>query len=191
MIADATTNTATNTLFGPVRRTRGMVHVYTGEGKGKTTASIGLAVRAAGAGLNVFFAQFLKGQPTSELAMLARLSDRIMVRRFGGHEFVRDGGTAVDAAEAARGLATATEAITSGRYGLIVLDEINLAVATGLLDVTDVLAMIDLVPPTTTLVLTGRYATDAVIRSADLVTEMREIKHYYHSGVPACAGIEM
>jgi len=168
-----------------------MVHVYTGEGKGKTTAAIGLAVRAAGAGLHVFFAQFLKGQDTSELTMLARLSDRITVRRFGGHEFVRNGGTIIDAALAAQGLATATEAITSNRYGLIVLDEINLAVATGLLDVTDVLSLIDLVLPTTTLVLTGRYATDAIIHSADLVTEMREIKHYYHTGVPARTGIEM
>jgi len=188
---DAAQNTTQDTRFDTPQRTRGMVHVYTGEGKGKTTASIGLAVRAAGAGLNVFFAQFLKGQPTSELTMLARLSDRITVRRFGGNEFVRNGGTALDTAEATRGLATATEALLSNRYGLVVLDEINLAVATGLLDITDVLTLIDRVPPITTLVLTGRYATDAVIHSADLVTEMREIKHYYHTGTPACTGIEM
>jgi len=170
---------------------RGFIHVYTGDGKGKTTAAIGLAVRAAGAGQNVLFVQFLKGQPTSELAILKRLSDRITVQRFGGREFVRNGGTALDASEAERGMKTAARAISSGRYSLVVLDEINVAVAAGLVDVGDVLRLMKTAGAGSTLVLTGRYATEAVIRSADLVTEMKEIKHYYRAGMNACVGIEM
>jgi cob(I)alamin adenosyltransferase len=170
---------------------RGMIHVYTGEGKGKTTAAIGLTIRAAGAGQRVLFIQFLKRRPTSELAVLEQLSDRITVRRFGGREFVRDGGTAFDACEAARGLAAASAAIASGEYELVVLDEINLAVATGLLDVDDVLTLLTSVGPTITLILTGRYACQAVIAQADLVTEMREVKHYYRQGIAAMSGIEM
>jgi cob(I)alamin adenosyltransferase len=168
-----------------------MIHVYTGEGKGKTTAAIGLAVRAAGAGQSVFFAQFLKGRPTSELTILERLSDRITVRRFGSSEFVRNGGTAFDASEAARGMKAAARAISSGQYSLVVLDEINLAVATGLVDVDDMLRMTETARAGTTLVLTGRYATEVVIHSADLVTEMKEVKHYYHSGIEAMSGIEV
>jgi cob(I)alamin adenosyltransferase len=168
-----------------------MVHVYTGGGKGKTTAAIGLAVRAAGAGQQVFFAQFLKGRPTSELAILSRLSDRITVQRFGGNEFVRNGGNSFDAAEAQRGMRAALQATQSGRYRLIILDEINLALATGLVDVDDVLALIEGVQSGTTLVLTGRYAPEPIIDAADLVTEMQEIKHYYHAGTEACVGIEM
>ena len=169
---------------------RGVVHVYTGDGKGKTTAAIGLAVRAAGAGQQVFFAQFLKGRPTSELAILSRLSDHITVQRFGGSRFVRNGGNAFDAAEAQRGMRAARRAIQAGRYRLIILDEINLAMAIGLLDVDDVLALVDGARPGTTLVLTGRYAPEPIIDAADLVTEMQEIKHYYHTGTEACVGIE-
>jgi cob(I)alamin adenosyltransferase len=168
-----------------------MVHVYTGDGKGKTTAAIGLAVRVAGAGQKVFFAQFLKGRPTSELAILERLSDRITVQRFGNREFVRNGGTAFDVSESARGMDAATRAVTSGRYSLVVLDEINLAVASGLVEVDGVLGLIEAMQPRTTLVLTGRYAPESIIDAANLVTEMQEIKHYYHAGTEACIGIEM
>jgi cob(I)alamin adenosyltransferase len=174
-----------------VPQSHGFLHVYTGDGKGKTTAAIGLAVRAAGAGQRVFFAQFLKGRPTSELAILSRLSDHITVQRYGGSEFVRNGGSEFDGSEAQRGLRAAQRAIQTGRYRLIILDEINLALATGLVDVDDVLALIEGVQSGTTLVLTGRYAPDLIIDAADLVTEMQEIKHYYHAGTEACIGIEM
>ena len=169
----------------------GIVHVYTGNGKGKTTAAIGLAVRAAGAGQQVFFAQFLKGQPTSELAMLSRLSDYITVQRFGGSGFVRNGGNAFDASEARRGMRAARQAARSGSYRLVILDEINLAMATGLVTLDEVLALVEGVRADSTLVLTGRYAPEPIIDAADLVTEMQELKHYYHAGVPACVGIEM
>jgi cob(I)alamin adenosyltransferase len=172
------------------RRQRGFIHIYTGDGKGKTTAAIGLAVRAAGAGQQVFFAQFLKGQPTSELAFLSRLSDRITVQRFGGSGFVRNGGDAFDAAEAQRGMRAARQAARSGPYRLVILDEINLAMATGLVDVDEVLALVEEVQTDATLVLTGRYAPEPIIDAADLVTEMQELKHYYHAGTEACVGIE-
>jgi cob(I)alamin adenosyltransferase len=174
-----------------VPQSHGFLHVYTGDGKGKTTAAIGLAVRAAGAGQQVFFAQFLKGQPTSELAILSRLSDRITVQRFGGSGFVRNGGDAFDAAEAHRGMRAARQAIQAGHHLVIILDEINLAMATGLVDVDEVLALVEGARPGTTLVLTGRYAPEPIIDAADLVTEMQEIKHYYHAGTGACVGIEM
>ncbi len=172
-------------------RNKGFVHVYTGEGKGKTTAAIGLAVRTAGAGLDVFFAQFLKGRQTSELAILKRLSDRIIVRRFGGCGFIRNGGNEFDISEVEKGMQAAYEAIASGLYSLVILDEINLAVFTGLLEVGDVLTLLNARPEKTTIVLTGRYAPKEIIDSADLVTDMKEIKHYFHDGFPARLGIEM
>jgi cob(I)alamin adenosyltransferase len=173
-----------------VSRRQGFVHVYTGNGKGKTTAAIGLAVQAAGAGQQVLFVQFLKGCPSSELVILEQLSEWITVRRFGRQRFVQDGGTAADWDQAAQGLSVAASAVGSGEYDLIVLDEVNLAVATGLVEVDDVLALIESVRTGATLVLTGRYAPEAIIDAADLVTEMQAIKHYYHAGVTAMLGIE-
>jgi cob(I)alamin adenosyltransferase len=170
---------------------RGFVHVYTGDGKGKTTAAIGLAVRAAGAGQQVFFAQFLKGQPTSELVALRTMSDHITIRRFGRGTFVKNGGDAADKQDVAIGMAEAFEAVWSRKYSLIILDEIVLAGAMNLVNVDDVLSLADEVSPGATLVLTGRYAPEKIIDAANLVTEMQEVKHYYHAGTEACIGIEM
>jgi cob(I)alamin adenosyltransferase len=167
------------------------IHLYTGDGKGKTTAAIGLAVRAAGAGMRVLFIQFLKGRPTSELNALALLADRITMRRFGGRHFVQRGGGRHDAALAQQGLVFASKSIDSGDCDLVVLDEINLAVTMGLLAEADVLDLIDTTPAGVTLVLTGRYAPDSFIERADVVTEMKEVKHHYRLGATACVGIEM
>ncbi len=177
-------------MSSPHQSNHAFVHVYTGDGKGKTTAAVGLTVRAAGAGRRVFFAQFLKGRPAAELISLRRLNGQVTVRRFGGVDFVRDGGTASDADEAATGMAEAFAAVWSGRYSLIVLDEINLAVSMGLVNAADVLSLIDSLRPGTTLVLTGRYAPANLLAAADLVTEMVEVKHYYRQGVSAIEGIE-
>ena len=168
-----------------------VVHVYTGNGKGKTTAALGLAIRAAGAGQKVFFAQFLKRRPTSELTILHRLSDRITMRRFGGANFARNGGTSFDADETARSMAEAFEAVWSGQYSVIVLDEINVVLALGLINLRDVLSLIDALTGGMTMVLTGRDAPQPLIDAADLVTEMVEIKHYFRHGVPPLLGIEM
>jgi len=150
-----------------------------------------LALRAAGAGQRVFFAQFLKGQPTSELAALDRLADLITVRRFGRSEFVTRQPQLGDLEMAQAGLRAARAALATGRFDLIVLDEINVAVLLGLISLDDLLVLVDATPPQTTLVATGRHAPAALIERADLVTEMVEVKHPYRRGVPARVGIEM
>jgi len=169
---------------------RGYVQVYTGDGKGKTTAALGLAFRAAGAGLKVFIAQFIKKGQYSEHKALERFSDLITVRQFG-HGFILDDGPTEDDIEAARkGMGQIGEAIRSGAYDMVVVDEVNVALFYHLIDVEEVLRWIREKPETVELVLTGRNADDRIIAEADLVTEMREIKHYYAKGVQARVGIE-
>jgi cob(I)alamin adenosyltransferase len=168
----------------------GYVHVYTGNGKGKTTAALGLALRAAGAGWKVFFAQFAKGMPTSELAALERFGDHITVRQYGQDSFMWRGPRAEDVESACSGLAECAEAIASGDYPLVILDEANIATLLQLLTVDDLIGLIDSRPTGVELVLTGRGAHPRVLERADLVTEMREVKHYYRQGVMARTGIE-
>ena len=168
----------------------GQVHVYTGNGKGKTTAALGLALRAAGAGWNVFLAQFAKGRATSELAALDRYADRITVRQYGRSGWLRENGLEADARSAEQGLAECAEAIASGDYRLVILDEANVAAMFELFPLEDLLAVIDAKPPEVELVITGRDAHRQVLDRADLITEMREVKHYYREGVLARAGIE-
>jgi cob(I)alamin adenosyltransferase len=168
----------------------GYVHVYTGNGKGKTTAALGLAIRAAGAGWNVFFAQFAKGMATSEQAALARFGDRITVRQFGRPGFIRHGPADEDLDLAGRGLAECHAAVASGRYRLVVLDEANLGPVLRLFSVDQLLELVDIRPDGVELVITGRGADRRLLDRADLVTEMQEIKHYYRRGVLARTGIE-
>jgi cob(I)alamin adenosyltransferase len=168
----------------------GYVHVYTGDGKGKTTAALGLALRAAGAGWNVFIGQFVKGMAYSELDALERFRDRITLRQFGRSCFIDRQPEYADVAQARQGLAQSREAILSGGYRLIVLDEANVAVALGLIELDDLLTLIDARPDPVELVITGRWAHEQIIRRADLVTEMREVKHYYQQGILARTGIE-
>ncbi|MBN1953944.1 MAG: cob(I)yrinic acid a,c-diamide adenosyltransferase [Anaerolineae bacterium] len=169
---------------------RGYVHIYTGDGKGKTTAAVGLAVRAAGYGRRTYIGQFLKGQPYGELAAL-RDQPLITVEQYGDpHCIRREDVTAEHVDQARRGLARATEALLSGRYDVVVLDEVTVAVWFELLTVEEVLAVLDQRPRHVEVVLTGRRAPQALIDAADLVTEMREVKHYYRQGVLARDGIE-
>lgn len=168
---------------------KGYVQVYTGDGKGKTTAALGLALRAAGAGFRVFFGQFVKKQRCSEHQALERLGDSITYRRFGCGLILR-GPSKADIAAAAGGLAEAAEALRTGGYDLVILDELNVAVHLGLIDVVDVIDLIAKKPAGVELVLTGRNAHPRVVEAADLVTEMRNIKHYYEKGVKARRGIE-
>lgn len=169
----------------------GYVHVYTGDGKGKTTAALGLALRAAGAGWRVFIGQFAKGTAASELRALARLSDLITVCQFGRPSWIGPSPTEEDIAAAREGLARCREAIQSGRYRLVILDEANLGPTLRLFSLEDLLDLLDAQPDGVELVLTGRYAHPAVLQRADVVTEMRELKHYYRQGVLARTGIEM
>ncbi|MBN1590745.1 MAG: cob(I)yrinic acid a,c-diamide adenosyltransferase [Pirellulales bacterium] len=170
--------------------TQGYVHVYTGDGKGKTTAALGLALRAAGAGWRVFFAQFVKGATSSELAAIRPLSRSITVRQFGRTCFIDHEPEQADFDSAEQGLIECEEAATSGEYRLVVLDEANVATTLGLLDVDRLLWLIDRKHPGVEIVITGRWAHRRVIERADLVTEMQDVKHYYRQGVSARTGIE-
>ena len=168
----------------------GYVQVYTGNGKGKTTAALGLALRAAGAGLRVYIAQFVKGMAYSEHRALERFPDLITVRQFGREGFIHDQPGPLDRDAARAGLEEVRKVLASGDYEVVILDEANIAVHFGLISVDDLLGLMDTRPPGVELVITGRRAHPAVVQHADLVTEMLEIKHYYHDGVQARQGIE-
>jgi cob(I)alamin adenosyltransferase len=169
---------------------KGYVQVYTGDGKGKTTAALGLALRAAGAGLNVYFAQFVKGMRYSEHIALDELVDYITVRQYGRNCFIKDKPEAEDVRIAQEGLVEVREIMLSGKYQVIVLDEANIATRYNLFSVQDLLDLIQIKPDDVELVITGRYADQRIIEAADLVTEMKDIKHYYTNGISARDGIE-
>ena len=170
--------------------TRGYIHIYTGDGKGKTTAALGLALRAAGAGLKVYIAQYLKKGSYSEIKALERFSDRIELEQFGLGRFVRGKPQEEDIAAAAKGLQRVKSVMAAGGHQLIVLDEANVAVASGLFPLEALLEIIALKPDELELVITGRGAAPEVIDRADLVSEVKSLKHYFEKGVPARVGIE-
>jgi cob(I)alamin adenosyltransferase len=170
---------------------RGYIQVYTGNGKGKTTAALGLALRAAGAGKTVFIAQFLKGRKSSEYRSLALLRPFVKIRHFGEKKFIMGKPGQKDREAFRRGFNQAKKALSSGQYDMIVLDEINLAVHLGLISVEDMLSLIREKPGNVELVLTGRHAHLRIIKMADLVTRMQEVKHYFQKGVLARRGIEI
>ena len=164
--------------------------LYYGTGKGKTTAAIGLAVRAAGCNFKVFIAQFIKGLVYSEIKCLEKLSDNITLKQYGRVCFIKKEPTQKDIEAAKKGLKEVKDIIMSGKYDLVVLDEIGVSEYFGLLTTGEILDLINSKPSNVELVLTGRKASQALIDAADLVTEMREIKHYYNQGVIARKGIE-
>lgn len=169
---------------------KGYIQVYTGNSKGKTTAALGLALRAAGAGHRVFIAQFIKRGKTSEHKALERFKDLIEIRQFGTG-FIRTENQLPPAIKAAlKGLMAVEEVLKSSNYDMVILDEINVAIFKKLISLEDVLRLFDLKPANVELVLTGRYADEKIIERADLVTEMKEIKHYFTLGVRARKGIE-
>ena len=181
--------------MGHVRQ--GLIHVYTGDGKGKTTAALGLALRAAGHGMRTYFCQFMKGQDYGELRAAAMLAEHLTVAQFGQPIFIHiseDGrhttATAEDIRLAQGGLAAARQAMLGGEYDIVILDEINVALHFKLLAVQDVLSLLDAKPPQVELVLTGRRVPPEILARADYVTEMREVEHPYRRGVQARPGIE-
>lgn len=168
---------------------KGYIQVYTGNGKGKTTAALGISLRSICAGNKVFFGQFMKGQDYSE-KKAAHYLPGFTMEQFGGLCFINGTPTEKDICDARIGLEKMKEVLSSGEYDLVVFDEINTALFFKLLKVEDVLAVLALKPEKTEVILTGRYAPQEIIDRADLCTEMKEIKHYYNAGVDARVGIE-
>lgn len=168
---------------------KGYVQVYTGKGKGKTTAAIGLAVRAAGADLKVFILQFIKTGEYSEIKSLRRFSENITIEQFGRGRFEGEPECG-DIVLAQDGLERVKDVVRSGEYDVVILEEANVAVMKGLLPEESLLEIIALRPPAVELVITGRGATEKVIEKADLVTEMSPVKHYFEKGIKARVGIE-
>ena len=173
-----------------LRRATSLVLVNTGNGKGKTTAALGLAVRAAGAGLRVFIAQFIKKQKCSEHALLDELGDRITVRQYGRGLIMGRKPSPADIKAAQEGYEEAKKVLLSKEHDVVILDEANVAAHYGLITVQDLLELMAAKPKSVELVITGRYADQKVMEAADLVTEMREVKHYREQGVKARRGIE-
>lgn len=168
---------------------KGYVQIYTGNGKGKTTAALGLSLRAVCAGRRVYFGQFLKGMNYSELDA-GKYLPGFDLQQFGTDSFIYEKPSPEDIAAAREGLERAEEVLASGEYDLVVLDEVNLAVHYGLFTAEELIGIIGKRDPRVEVVLTGRYAHISLIEKADLVTEMMEIKHYFNDGVMAREGIE-
>ena len=171
---------------------KGYVHIYTGNGKGKTTAAMGLAMRAVGAGKTVYIGEFIKGMEYGEIKVIRQRCPEITVQLYG-----IDAGCIIDrpatqediqAAEA--GLERAKAVVRSGGFDVVILDEITIPVSLGLLDEAAVVELIRQKPEEVELILTGRYATQSMIDAADLVSEMEEVKHYYQQGVLSREGID-
>jgi len=170
--------------------TKRYTQVYTGNGKGKTTAALGLSIRAAGHGLKTYIGQFMKGQHYGELTAL-RDNLCITIEQYGDIQCIhRDQVTQKHIDQAEQGLIKARNAMLSGQYDIVILDEINVTVWFGLLTVKQVLEFLDQRPESVELILTGRNAPQELIEHADLVSEIKEVKHYYNQGILARNGIE-
>lgn len=169
---------------------KGYVQVYTGDGKGKTTAALGLAIRAAGSGLRVWIGQLMKKGDYSEIHSTKRFADLITVEQFGTGKFVFGKPSEEDYRAASDGLSRAQEIMERHGADVMILDEANVALAYGLFPIEKLLSLIRQKPEEMELILTGRRAHPAIVEAADLVTEMKCIKHYRAKGLMARTGIE-
>jgi len=169
-----------------------LIHIYTGTGKGKTTAALGICIRAAGWGFETAFIQFMKGNDSGELLAAKKFVSAMLFEQYGSEKFINKKNLS-DISEhrvfADRGLARAKELLLGGRYRIIVLDEILNLLEFELITEDEILELMNM-KRKSELILTGRGATDQLIKRADLVTEMKEIKHYYTEGIIARKGIE-
>lgn len=168
---------------------QGYIHLYTGNGKGKTTAAIGLAVRAAGAGKTVFIAQFVKGMHYSELDALKRFPE-IELKQFGLDCFIVNQPTEKDISAARNGLLEVAQVISGNHFDIVILDEVCIALHYHLFEIEELISILNTKPLEMEIVMTGRYAPLGLFEVADLITEMKELKHYYSKGVEARKGIE-
>lgn len=168
---------------------KGYIQVYTGNGKGKTTASIGVSLRMLCNGGKVFMGEFMKGQGSSEMKAMNKYPN-YTVEQFGLPNFVMNKASEEDIINARKGFARMKDILLSGEYDLVVFDEINSTIFYGMLTPEEVIDLLKQKPDKTEVILTGRNAHEKVMEFADLVTEMCEIKHYYQKGVMARTGIE-
>jgi len=168
---------------------KGYIQVYTGNGKGKTTASLGIVLRTICAGNKAFIGQFMKGQDYCELRAPEFLPG-LKIEQFGDLFFINGKPSETDIENAKKGLVRMKEVLMSGEYDMVVFDEINTSMFFQLVEPKEVLAILDQKPDCVEVILTGRYAPEEIIERADLVTEMKEIKHYYNAGVDSRVGIE-
>lgn len=168
---------------------KGYIHIYTGNGKGKTTAAFGVAIRAAMAGKKIYIGQFVKSMAYSETQITSYLPS-IEIEQLGDGCFVQEPPNEQDRNKAKNALERCREKIMSENYDLIILDEINIALYFNLFEETALLEILKQKPPFVEMILTGRYASQTLIDFADLVTEMKEIKHYYQNGVLSRKGID-
>ena len=175
-----------------VKLEKGFIQIYTGNGKGKSTAAIGQAVRAAGYGLKTYIAQFMKEYPYNELKSLEKLKNWITIEQFAGDDFVyrKELPNKIEMDKARRGLENAKSKMLSGKYDIIILDEVCVSIHFGLFNDEEILTFMKIKPDNVELILTGRYCPDKLLEAADLVTEMKVLKHYYLDGVLARKGIE-
>jgi len=173
------------------RQTPGLVIVITGDGKGKTTSAFGQALRAIGQGYKVLVVQFMKGRKYGEFKAAKEHLPNLTVRLSGLDSFVmRDNPAPIDIELAQKGFVYARKAIESGKYDMIILDEINVALDFKLIDLKEVMEVIRSKPAGVDLILTGRYAPPQIIKLADTVSEIKEVKHHYAAGIKDRAGIE-
>lgn len=168
---------------------KGYIQLYTGNGKGKTTAALGLALRAICAGKSVYIGQFIKGMDYSELRAIEYLPN-LTIEQFGRDCFIYKDPTDEDIRAAKEGLEKIGRLLKNSPYDLIVLDELNIALYYNLFSLEEVLELLNARDKTKEILITGRYAPEELIEISDLVTEMKEIKHYYNQGVEARKGIE-
>lgn len=169
--------------------TKGFIHLYTGNGKGKTTAALGLAMRAAGAGMKIFIAQFVKGMHYAELDAIKRFPE-IELKQYGLDCFIENKPAENDIQAVRKGLDEVADIILNNQYDMVLLDEVCIALFYHLFEKEELLTILSKKPAEMEIILTGRYAPPELIEIADLVTEMKEIKHYYTKGIMARPGIE-
>ncbi len=168
---------------------KGYIHVYTGNGKGKTTSALGLSLRAVCSGKKVYFGQFVKGMKYSEVKAEEYLPN-FEIHQFGLECFIFNDPTDEDIKVAKEGLKVCEKVLSEGKHDVVVLDELNIALYYELFSIEEVLDIINKKAEHVELIITGRYAPDKIVDIADLVTEMKEVKHYYQKGVEARKGIE-
>ncbi len=169
---------------------KGFTQIYTGNGKGKTTAAIGLAIRASGAGKKIFIAQFTKGRGSSEVNVISDYIPNITIKQFGRENFILREPEEEDHILTQKGFKEVVAQVFSRYYEMVVLDEIFIALQYGLITEQALVSFLQTAPDNVEIILTGRNAPQKIIDMADLVTEMKEVKHYFENGIQAREGIE-